>query len=508
MTRSLTPSQLDRIKYYLPARMAQGLKSSISPTQQEELYKGLRALREGIAAYLPRYLVENLQTDPEPGQAGCYFKSGTVMIADVSGFTAMSEKLSVLGKEGAEEMTGIVNAYFEAMLDISEGMGGDLLKFGGDALMIFFEGELGAERALNTADSMQVAMGRFINVETSQGVFPLRMSIGMASGPIILLNLGSAEEMYYTVMGRTLGRMAQMEEKATAGQVVIDEPTTQAVQGHAQFQELDPETFLLKDLNLAGDSSPLEISGDKAQKQPSDGSTDLLAETELLEALSPYVPDELLIRLIADPNHPVRRGSHRPVTNMFANFIGLDEIVEDLGESRQEDILEIADAYLTPMSQILDRYGGTISRLDTYSVGQRILALFGALQAHEDDPERAVRAGIEMNHALESVNLTIKPILADALESKALNGLKQRIGINTGFVFAGSVGSPRRREYTVMGAQVNLTARLMSIAEEGDVLIGGSTARHMESAFTLEERSLFVITSSETKSRDRHDWHD
>jgi class 3 adenylate cyclase len=299
--------------------------------------------------------------------------------------------------------------------------------------------------------------------------------------------------MYYTVMGRTLGRMAQMEEKATAGQVVIDEPTTQAVQGHAQFQELDPETFLLKDLNLAGDSSPLEISGDKAQKQPSDGSTDLLAETELLEALSPYVPDELLIRLIADPNHPVRRGSHRPVTNMFANFIGLDEIVEDLGESRQEEILEIADAYLTPMSQILDRYGGTISRLDTYSVGQRILALFGALKAHEDDPERAVRAGIEMNHALESVNRTIKPILADALESKAVNGLKQRIGINTGFVFAGSVGSPRRREYTVMGAQVNLTARLMSIAEEGDVLIGGSTARHMESAFTLEEREAVKV---------------
>ncbi|NIV39596.1 MAG: adenylyl cyclase, partial [Anaerolineae bacterium] len=174
------------------------------------------------------------------------------------------------------------------------------------------------------------------------------------------------------------------------------------------------------------------------------------------------------MRLIADPDHPVRRGSHRPVTNMFANFIGLDEIVEDLGPERRDTILAIAAAYFGPMSQILHRYGGTISRLDNYSQGQRILALFGALQAHEDDPERAVRAGIEMNRALESVNLEIHSILS-AVDLEP-GKLTQRIGINTGFVFAGSVGSPRRREYTVMGAQVNLTARLMSIAKVGDVL--------------------------------------
>jgi class 3 adenylate cyclase/predicted ATPase len=494
MTQNLNSSQIDRIKRYLPVRVSQEIKPRISAQRRRDLQSSLAALRQGISAYLPQYLTESIRNNPKPGQAGCFFKTGTVMFADVSGFTAMSEKLSALGKEGAEEMTGIVNSYFEAMLEISGGLGGDLLKFGGDALMIFYEGDSGAQRALSAGTSMQAAMSRFVEIETSQGAFPLRMSIGMASGPIVLLNLGSEKEMFYTVMGRTLGRMAKMEEQATAKQVVVDKFTAQSLQGHARFDEITKGAFVLKELTQAGDSAQPEALMSTSQNHPPEESSDILAEMELLEALSPYVPEELLVRLIADPNHPVRRGSHRQVTNVFANFIGLDEIVEDLGLGHQKEILEIADAYIAPMGQILDRYGGTISRLDTYSVGQRILALFGALQAHEDDPERAVRAGVEMNRALGSVNQKIRLILAGVLDGDGEPiGIRQRIGINTGFVFAGSVGSPRRREYTVMGAQVNLTARLMSIAKEGDVLIGGSTARHIESSFTLEEQEAVKV---------------
>ena len=195
MMQNLNSSQIDRIKQYLPVRVSQEIKPRISAQRRREIHGRLEALRQGISAYLPRYLAESIRDNPKPGRVGCFFKTGTVMFADVSGFTAMSEKLSALGKEGAEEMTGIVNAYFEAMLEISGDLGGDLLKFGGDALMIFYEGDNAAQRALSAGTSMQAAMSRFVDVETSQGAFPLRMSIGMASGRIVLLNLGSETEM-------------------------------------------------------------------------------------------------------------------------------------------------------------------------------------------------------------------------------------------------------------------------------------------------------------------------
>jgi class 3 adenylate cyclase len=324
MTMKLTPAQLDRIRKFLPAHRAQALSVLVEPAQRLELASGLRALRDGISAYLPRYLVQVIQGNPVPGQVGCYFKTGTVMFADVSGFTAMSEKLSDLGKEGAEEMTGIVNAYFEAMLEISEALQGDLLKFGGDALMIFFGGDGSEPRALAASNAMQAAMGQFAQVQTSQGIFPLRMSIGMASGPIILLNLGSADEMYFTVMGRTLGRMAQMEERANAAQVVVDGQTAEACRELASFKKIAEGTFLLTATTGAGDPPALDWISAEDRARKSDQPDDLLGEITHLEALSPYIPDELLVRLVADPNHPVRRGSHRPVTNMFANFAGLD----------------------------------------------------------------------------------------------------------------------------------------------------------------------------------------
>jgi class 3 adenylate cyclase len=81
------------------------------------------------------------------------------------------------------------------MLDISAGYGGDLLKFGGDALLLFFEGDSGPRRAVVTGQAMQRAMSRFAQVQTSQGVFPLRMSIGMGTGPILPGQPGLSRQM-------------------------------------------------------------------------------------------------------------------------------------------------------------------------------------------------------------------------------------------------------------------------------------------------------------------------
>jgi class 3 adenylate cyclase/tetratricopeptide (TPR) repeat protein len=487
----------DEINPYLTPYLSKLLRQGISVDNALIILDHLKSLRGALTTYLPRQLVTSILGDPRPGQVGGAFRHGTAMFADVSGFTAMSEKLSVLGKEGAEEITSIVNDYFEAMLEISDAYGGDLLKFGGDALLIFFDGVESAFRALSTSTIMQEAMSRFAEVKTSQGVFPLRMSIGIGSGPIFFARLGTPGHMEYAVMGRALTNMAQAEKWASADQIVVDQATRWASEATTSYVPLEDGFFLffggLTSSVTPGRSKKGERETQRENKRSGSGGVleECLAQAAVLKGLSSFVPGELLERLISDPHRPAFHSSHRPVTVMFANFFGIDEIIEALGPEHQEAITDILNLYFVTVCQTLEQYGGTVSRLDAFTLGHRIMALFGALRAHEDDPERAVRAGIEMNRSMLQVNQQTREILTsipDLREEFGPSPLKQRIGINSGIVFAGNMGSKIRREYTVMGSQVNLTARLMNVAREGEVLIGHSTARRIEQVFNLEEK--------------------
>ncbi|RME47338.1 MAG: hypothetical protein D6796_07800, partial [Caldilineae bacterium] len=501
MTSSEYDRLFQRLKPYLPASLAARLTDPIDADTALVLSIHLTSLRSVLSTYLPRYLVQLVMQNPSPGRVSGGFRHGTVMFADVSGFTAMSEKLSALGKEGAEEITGIVNDYFATMLDVSAGFGGDLLKFGGDALLLFFEGEDSPRRALATGQAMQEAMSRFARVKTSQGVFPLRMSIGMGSGPIFIANLGSAENMEYVVMGRALANMAKAEDRAVAGQVMVDRATRDAARSFARFAPAGDDFWLLEALTdtpppSAGEP-PLPVS--PASLLNADTETllqDCLFQVQVIDGMRPFIPDELLARLIINPQQPTVEGSHRPVTVMFANFYGIDEIIETLGPAHEAAITEILNTHFVTMSRILTRYEGVVNKLDTYAIGHRIMALFGALQAHEDDPQRAVRAALEMNEAMTEVNRRTCEILAALPDVQADFGsapLKQRIGLNSGFVFAGNVGSVARHEYSVMGDEVNLTARLMGVAKEGEVLVSHSTARHVEGEFELLEKEAVKV---------------
>ncbi len=493
MTKNKTEI-LSFIQPYVPQHLFPASSTELSLDDATTIAIQLAALRRVIATYLPRYLVARLVADPTPGQVTGGFRDGAVMFADVSGFTAMSEKLSALGKEGAEEITGIVNGYFETMLRISAKYGGDLLKFGGDAVLLFFEGRDGALRATTTAWAMQAAMEQFARVKTSLGEFPLRMSIGIGSGHIFLADLGTAENMEYAVMGQALSNMARAESIATAGQIVVDDATRIDTASVADYAPVD--TFWRLE-TLHEMVEPETYSSKIYPRMPNlvDASSETLLafayrQAQVINALKPFIPQQLLPQLILDPQNPLVPGSHRPVTVMFANFYGIDEIIEALGKAHEETITQILNNHFVTMSHIINRFGGVVNKVDAYAIGHRIMVLFGALQAHEDDPQRAVRAAVAMNAALAEVNRYTAALLAEIPGMAEKFGdapLKQRIGLNSGFVFAGNVGSPERHEYSVMGDEVNLTARLMGAAKEGEVLISQSAARHVESTFDLEE---------------------
>jgi class 3 adenylate cyclase len=166
-------------------------------------------------------------------------------------------------------------------------------------------------------------------------------------------------------------------------------------------------------------------------------------------------------RSIATPAN-VGASERRPLTVLFADIAGSTAIAERMDP---EDWTAIVSQAFARMNATVTRYDGTIARL----MGDGVLAFFGAPVAHEDDPIRAVRCGLDMARAVDE--------LSAELNAKEPIDLKVRVGINTGPVVVGVVGTESASEYTAMGDAVNIAARMQALARPGTVLVSGATHR-------------------------------
>ncbi|MGH2350845.1 MAG: AAA family ATPase, partial [Chloroflexota bacterium] len=158
-------------------------------------------------------------------------------------------------------------------------------------------------------------------------------------------------------------------------------------------------------------------------------------------------------------------GETRLLTILFADLSGS---VAARAPLHPEDVAALVNEVLKAMVDAVMRYEGRIARL----VGDAVLAFFGAPRAHENDPERAVRAALAIREAAQGLSLQVTA------------------GLNTGEVFLGAMGSEQHREVTAMGPAINLAARLQGKAQPGQVLIGEATYRHIRGAFECLPRSL------------------
>jgi class 3 adenylate cyclase len=165
-------------------------------------------------------------------------------------------------------------------------------------------------------------------------------------------------------------------------------------------------------------------------------------------------------------------GERKPVTALFADVVGSTALAERLDP---EDWTAIMNEAFDEMSKAVFRYEGTIAQLQ----GDAMVAFFGAPVAHEDDPDRAVRAALDMVAAIDEF----------ARQLKATDGIDFRIraGINSGPVVVGNVGTDLRYEYTALGDAMNVAARMQTAAEPGSVLISASTRRLVADAFETED---------------------
>jgi len=168
------------------------------------------------------------------------------------------------------------------------------------------------------------------------------------------------------------------------------------------------------------------------------------------------------VRDAAATARPAGAGERRPITVLFADIAGSTAIAERLDP---EDWTHLVGDAFKRMNATIERYHGTVARL----MGDGVLAFFGAPVAHEDDPERAVRCGVDMIQAIEELGAS--QTIPEARE------LRVRVGINTGPVVVGIVGTETANEYTAMGDTVNVAARMQGHARPGTVLVTAATHR-------------------------------
>jgi class 3 adenylate cyclase len=173
--------------------------------------------RNSLERFVPR-----IATEWDTDGVGTPFRQidGTLCFVDISGFTMLSEKLARRGRIGAEELTEVLDRVFGEMLRLAYDRGGSLLKFGGDALLLMFEGVDHPVQGVSAAVEMRAALRQATQIPTSVGRIPLRMSVGLHTGPIDLYLVGrSHRELVIT--GETATKTTEMEAGADAGEILI-----------------------------------------------------------------------------------------------------------------------------------------------------------------------------------------------------------------------------------------------------------------------------------------------
>src|SRR5215207_812812 len=187
--------------------------------------------------------------------------------------------------------------------------------------------------------------------------------------------------------------------------------------------------------------------------------------------LDRYLPRELITKLEAARSRNSMVGERRVITMLFCDVKGSTAAAEKVDPEVWTDIMNGVFEY---MIRPIYKYEGLVPRL----MGDAILAFFGAPITHEDDPQRAVLAGLEIQDGIKSY----------AEEVRLKHGLEfgLRVGINTGLVVVGEIGSDLRMEYTAIGDAINLAARMEQTAQVGTVQISAETYKSVAPFFDVE----------------------
>jgi adenylate cyclase len=204
-----------------------------------------------------------------------------------------------------------------------------------------------------------------------------------------------------------------------------------------------------------------------------------LAREEVARAnYSRFLPEYVVKQMLENPDSFKLGGVNQTITILFADIRGFTRISE---HSPPERVVGLLNKYFSAMTDIIFAHGGT---LDKY-LGDGLMALFGAPTATPDDANNALNAAVAMQRRMIGLN--------QDLHAEGFSELGVGIGLHTGEVTVGYIGSERRSEYTAIGDTVNTASRLESNAQGGQILISDATAKAAHSRYKLESREPITV---------------
>lgn len=377
--------------------------------------------------------------------------SSVVMFADISGFTNLSEKLSKKGTEGAELLAFALTRYMELLVKSIGKSGGDIFKFAGDAMIVIWpppqnkndDEELTTlcRQAIQSSLDIQSKLHEIKLVEDIK----LSVKIGFGVGQLTILHVGGVYgRAEYLAAGDTLKEAFECEHLAPkGGYIIVSKKVLQRVEKFFKYTEMKV------DGHEHGENGPFYKIDDCKKDQRVRMKADALllnttikpSDIELIKtSLMSYIPAAVLPFI--ELNEEKWAYELRRLTVMFCNLgIDLSDAQSDKGLERIQEVIET-------VQNCVYKYQGSLNKLLMDDKGSTLMIIFGLYpMAHQDDPVRSVLTALFLLKELKKINCSCA------------------IGITTGMVFAGVVGtSGSRREYSVLGDVVNLSARFMQAA--------------------------------------------
>ena len=396
---------------------------------------------ETLRPYVAELVIDWLRETPDATYRAV---EGTLALVDISGFTALTERLARAGAVGAEEMSDILSAVFTDLLAVAFNYGAWLVKWGGDAVLLLFEGDQHPAMASRAAVEMRRVLRRAGQVRATAGSASLRMSIGVHSGPVSFFLVGTRHREL-VITGPAATEVALIEAAAGAGEIALSPAAAGLLDPRVVGAAKGPARLL----------RALPVAAERTREASDVTGVDLTAA--LPGPIADYVLDG------------AGEGEHRRVAVAFVEFSGTDELLAARGpQAAAAELHELVSI----AQEACYRCDVTFLETDISPDGGKIMLVAGAPHSeghHEQRLLRAARAIVDYR-----------------------GPLSVRAGANSGRVFAGDFGPPYRRTYSVKGDVVNLAARVMSRAGPGQLLATTALAGSA-SGFTYTPLPAFPV---------------
>lgn len=198
------------------------------------------------------------------------------------------------------------------------------------------------------------------------------------------------------------------------------------------------------------------------------------------DAFGKYVTPEIVEMILKNPENQWFQGRKLTATVMFTDIRGFTSFSE---KHPAEEVVSVLNEHFTTATEIILRHGGHVDKF----IGDAVLAVFGALMEYDDHAERAVQAAIALQRILKTK------------DTESGFAISIGIGINSGELIAGNIGSQKRMEYTVIGDTVNLASRLTALAAPGEIIISSATHGGIETAMEMERLEPVAVKGKTEK---------